>query len=173
MKHTNSFLYLAFILFTAIGLVACSQQEKTDIPSGKKEVVKNVAETVSKEVEKIPVTLYKNPNCQCCARWAASMDKEGFDVEVKVSDKLASIKDEQGVPSNLRSCHTAFVDGYAIEGHVPAEAIRKLLKERPDEKGLAVAGMPTGAPGTMGKKDTPYDVFVFGKGGSQSVYGTY
>lgn len=116
------------------------------------------------------VTLYKNPTCSCCADWGEHMEASGFRVEVKEGADLARVKQEVGVPFDLSSCHTAVVDGYALEGHVPADVVRKLLAERPDIAGLAVPGMPRGVPGMPGEGLGSYDVVAFEQGGATDVY---
>ena len=98
------------------------------------------------------ITVYKTPTCGCCVKWVEYLRKEGFEVKAINRDDLAPIKQRAGVPSEMSACHTALVDGYVIEGHVPAQAIRKLLQERPDTRGLAVPGMPANSPG-MGDMD--------------------
>jgi hypothetical protein len=98
------------------------------------------------------ITVYKNPTCGCCEKWVQYLQKEGFEVKAVNRDDLAPIRKQAGVPPAMSACHTALVDGYVIEGHVPAQAIRKLLQERPDTRGLAVPGMPANSPG-MGEMD--------------------
>ncbi|MGQ0579400.1 MAG: DUF411 domain-containing protein [Betaproteobacteria bacterium] len=105
------------------------------------------------------ITVYKSPSCGCCVKWVEYLQKEGFEVKVINRDDLTSIKQREGVPAAMSSCHTALVDGYVIEGHVPAQAIRKLLKERPDTRGLAVPGMPSNSPG-MGEMDGKLKTFT-------------
>lgn len=111
------------------------------------------------------VTVYKDPSCGCCGAWAEHMAKSGFSVKVVENTTLEEFKAEHGIPSVLQSCHTALVAGYVLEGHVPAEAVRKLLAERPAIKGLAVAGMPAGSPGMEmpGIAPEAYDVMTFGE----------
>jgi hypothetical protein len=93
------------------------------------------------------VTVYKSPYCGCCTAWSEHMRDNGFNVtEIKRED-MDTIKKEKGVPEQLESCHTALIDGYVIEGHVPAADIKRLLNERPDAKGLSAPGMPMGSPG--------------------------
>lgn len=110
------------------------------------------------------VTVYKDPSCGCCGAWADHIAKAGFAVKVVESASLEKLKAEKGVPQALQSCHTALVAGYVLEGHVPAEAVKKLLNERPAIKGLAVAGMPAGSPGMEmpGVAPEPFDVMTFG-----------
>jgi hypothetical protein len=105
------------------------------------------------------ITVYKTPDCGCCVKWVEYLQKEGFEVKAANRDDLSSIKQRAGVPPEMSSCHTALVDGYVIEGHVPAQAIRKLLKERPDTLGLAVPGMPANSPG-MGEMDGRLKTFT-------------
>ena len=152
-------MYTGLLVFVAAGISACSQD---------KQVKAKTDEATSAQTEPISVTMYKNPNCQCCERWAAYMEENGFSVTATPSDQLASIKDKNGVPNNVRACHTALIDGYVVEGHVPVEAINKLLKERPDVKGVAVPGMPAQSPG-MAEVPGPVDVYFF-NGPDQVAY---
>ena len=98
--------------------------------------------------------------------------EHGYSIQTnELSDsQLESIKDKYGVPQSLRTCHTAIVEGYVIEGHVPAELIQRLLKEKPAFAGLGVPGMPVGSPGMYGPKPQPYDVFSFDKKGRVTLY---
>jgi hypothetical protein len=110
------------------------------------------------------VTVTKDPNCGCCSEWVEHLRQAGFVVEVRDAPDVNRMKARLGVPSDLAACHTAEVSGYVIEGHVPASALRRFLGERPNAKGLAVAGMPVGSPG-MEAPDAPpdtYDVILFG-----------
>ena len=114
--------------------------------------------------------VYKSPTCGCCADWITHMEKNGFKLEVHDQPDMWPIKKKMGVPSNLQSCHTAMVGGYVIEGHVPADVIARLLKEKPVIKGLAVPGMPMGSPGMEGPRKDPYDVVTFDKDGKTTIY---
>ncbi len=119
------------------------------------------------------VEVWKSPSCGCCKDWVAHMQANGFGVEVHDSGNVAA-RARLGVDARFGSCHTAVVAGYAIEGHVPASDIRRLLKERPVAVGLAVPGMPIGTPGMdgpeyKGRKD-PYDVLLLQANGTASVY---
>jgi hypothetical protein len=118
------------------------------------------------------VTVYKNPTCKCCARWVEHLKLNGFTAEVHDMDSIDAVKDRYGVPQALRGCHTGLVDGYVIEGHVPADDITRLLKERPKVAGLAVPGMPPGSPGMYqpGDPKEPYDVLTFQKSGPTTKY---
>jgi hypothetical protein len=120
----------------------------------------------------IPVAVYKSPTCGCCGKWIEHMRAAGFEVTVTDMPDVTPMKDKQGVPAALRSCHTALVGGYAIEGHVPADVIKKLLKEKPNAAGVAVPGMPMGSPGMEGPSKDSYNVVLFDKAGKTSVYAT-
>lgn len=117
------------------------------------------------------VTVYKDPSCGCCKKWVEHMQQNGFRVEAHDTSGVDGIKDQAGVPQATRSCHTGLVGGYAIEGHVPADVVRRLLREHPaDVAGLAVPGMVTGSPGMEGPYPEHYDVIAFTKDGRTSVY---
>lgn len=120
------------------------------------------------------VVVTKDPNCGCCGGWVEHLLKAGFPVEVKGAKNLGELKTRLGVPDSLTSCHTAVVEHFVLEGHVPASAIQKLLAERPLATGLAVPGMPIGSPGMEvegGDPDT-YSVILFGPTG-QRIFGRY
>lgn len=101
--------------------------------------------------------IYKTPWCGCCTAWADQMREAGFPIAVTVIEDIEPLKAKAGVPADLASCHTAFIEGYVVEGHVPANEIARLLEERPRATGLAVAGMPMGSPGM--EVDGPADAF--------------
>lgn len=118
----------------------------------------------------------KDPNCGCCDAWVEVLQSEGFTAEVELMEynALQAHKAASGIPAGMVSCHTAHVDGYALEGHVPATEIRRLLSERPDAVGLAVPGMPYGSPG-MGP-DTEreaYEVHLIRKDGTTEIFARY
>ena len=110
-------------------------------------------------------TVHKNPWCGCCTAWVEHLEANGFDVTVEETDDLAPVKARLGVPGHLESCHTALIEGYTIEGHVPALAIHQLLAAAPALTGLAVPGMPMGSPGMEGATSEAYDVIAFGPDG--------
>ena len=121
----------------------------------------------------IRATLYKNPQCSCCEAYAAYLRKNGFDVDEKPTNHLAEISLKAGVPEKFQGCHTMFVDGYVVDGHVPVSVIRKLLSERPAIAGITLPGMPTGSPGMTGRKDGPFTVYAIRKdGAAPTVYAT-
>lgn len=122
------------------------------------------------------VEVWKDPNCGCCEDWVSHLRANGFTVQVHNSGNTAA-RARLGVPDALGSCHTAQVGGYALEGHVPASDIRRLLKERPSAIGLAVPGMPIGSPGmdgaVYGGRRDAYDVLLVQRGGTTRVYQHY
>jgi|SRR3989344_1316848 len=113
---------------------------------------------------------YKTLTCGCCGTYGAYAQKKGMKVEVVNVNDADSIKDKYGVPEALRSCHTVIVDGYFVEGHVPAEAIAKMLAEKPGIKGIAMQGMPYGSPGMPGNKEGPFVVYAVQNDGSYEEY---
>lgn len=157
MIHIKQFLPFTLVLFLAAGISACSQEKQPNTQSEQ-----------SPDAEAINVTMYKNPDCQCCSKWAAYMEENGFSVTQKPTDTLSTVKEQQGVPDQLGACHTALIDGYVVEGHVPVEAINKLLQERNEAKGIAVPGMPAESPG-MTENPSPVDVYFF-KGADQVAF---
>ncbi len=123
--------------------------------------------------EPMHATLYKNPQCSCCEGYAAYLRTNGFEVEVKPTNDLAEISGKAGVPEKLQGCHTMFVDGYVVDGHVPVTVIRKLLSERPAIAGITLPGMPEGAPGMTGSKHGPFSIYAVTKdGAAPTVYAT-
>jgi hypothetical protein len=116
------------------------------------------------------VVVSKDPSCGCCSGWVDHLKAAGLPVEVHETAGINRVKVRLGVPDDLASCHTAEVGGYVIEGHVPADAIKRLLAEKPQAKGLAVLGMPIGSPGmeVEGVEDDTYDVVLFGPAGPKT-----
>lgn len=122
------------------------------------------------------MTVYKTATCGCCSAWVDHVRGAGFDVEAIDVERARLIEHKQdfGVDQRLASCHTARVDGYVIEGHVPAADIRRLLEQRPDVAGLAVPGMPTGSPGMeYGDRVDPYRVIAFDEQGRMRIFAEY
>ncbi|MEQ9560652.1 MAG: DUF411 domain-containing protein [Rhodospirillales bacterium] len=116
------------------------------------------------------ITVYKSPHCGCCGAWVTHMKDHGHDVKTVGMEDLTTIKKMTGIPEPLQSCHTAVVDGYVIEGHVPASDVARLLLEKPKARGLAVPGMPVGSPGMEGPNPEAFDVVLFQTDGSSAVY---
>ena len=117
------------------------------------------------------VTLYKNLQCTCCGAHAKYLEEQGFTVEVKPVPDLHSINQKAGVPDTLEGCHTSFIDGYVVIGHVPVDAIRKLLAERPKIVGISIPGMsrmPANLPGMPGTRSQPVAIYEITADGSPS-----
>jgi hypothetical protein len=121
----------------------------------------------------IEVQVFKNPQCGCCNGWVSHLEADGFSVSVQDLDDLTQIKRVAGVPDELSACHTAVLDRYSIEGHVPAAALQRLLAARPDIRGLAVPGMPAGSPGMPSPRPERYDVLAFTADGRISRFMTF
>ena len=120
------------------------------------------------------IDVAKTPWCGCCAVWVERMREAGFELEVRNVEDLNPVADKAGVPRNLRGCHTAKVDSYVIEGHVPAADIRRLLAERPDALGLSVPGMPVGSPGMeQGGRVDRYHVVLIMRDGKHRIWSTH
>ena len=116
------------------------------------------------------IQVFKTPTCGCCKMWVDHLAASGFEVEAEDLADLDTIKEMAGVPNHLLACHTGMIEGYAIEGHVPAAAIEKLLAERPKIKGIAVPGMPAGSPGMPSPTPERYDVVAFGGGEQDRIF---
>jgi hypothetical protein len=145
---------------TAVGAKALSAQ-----PSPK------ASPTPATKAPLPPMTVYKDPNCGCCTEWVSHVRKAGFVVTVRDTADMPAVKASFGVPAALESCHTARVGSYAIEGHVPADLIQRLLREQPVARGLAAPGMPVGSPGMeQGSQKDAYDVLLFDKAGKTRVF---
>jgi hypothetical protein len=116
-------------------------------------------------------TLYKDQNCPCCEGHAKYLEENGIEVDIRSVEDIAAISKGAGVPADYQGCHTLMLEGYAIEGHVTVEIIRKLLREHPaDVVGISLPGMPTGVPGMGGPYEGPYSVYAIKKDGSTSVF---
>ena len=118
------------------------------------------------------VTVYKSPTCGCCKKWISHLEDNGFRVKAVDMNSVMPIKRQYGIGNSTASCHTALIDGYVIEGHVPASDIKRLLKDKPGHiRGLAVPGMPVGSPGMeQGARKDPYAVLSIDKTGRTEVY---
>lgn len=117
-------------------------------------------------VLKSEVTVYKSGGCGCCGVFTKYLSQQGFSVDVKNTESMSVIKDKFNIPGTMQSCHTSMVDKYFVEGHVPAQAIEKLLTEKPDIAGIAVPGMPSGSPGMPGAKMGKITVYSVHKDGA-------
>ena len=108
-----------------------------------------------------PALMYKNPSCSCCETYAAYREQNGFKVDIKPTNDLEQISSRLGVPDALQGCHTVVIDGYLIDGFVPADVVKKMLSERPAITGIALVGMPMGSPGMGGPKTEPFTIQAF------------
>ena len=121
----------------------------------------------------IPVKLYKNPSCYCCDLYAKHLEENGFKVELINTTDMASIKQKYGVPEKLEGCHTAIIQGYVVEGLVPAQFVQRMLAEHWAIKGISLPGMPVGAPGMPGNKAKPLVVYTLEAGATPQTYATF
>jgi hypothetical protein len=138
-----------------------------------KAIILPLALLMSAQASAAAVEVMKSPYCACCSKWIEHLQQHGFQVKVTNTDRLHAIKDELKVPAALRSCHTAKIGKYVVEGHVPVADIKRLLKEKPNATGIAVAGMPMGAPGMEhGNHKEPYKTMIFGANGTK-VYASH
>ncbi len=121
--------------------------------------------------ETAEIIVYKTPSCGCCEKWVRHLEAHGFEVFTENMDDLSPIKRSHAVPPRLQSCHTAIVEGYVVEGHVPGDLVQRLLREKPKIAGLAVPEMPVGSPGMeVGDQRQPYEVLAFDETGEVSLY---
>ena len=196
LRTNGAALALAGIL--TIGLVACggsADTESADIPApqpvenaayadkANNEMTGDAVDYASdyvadEDVSAETLVVYKTAACECCAKWVDHMQEAGFEVDVhEVSqEEMSQVKEGNGITRDLASCHTAQIAGYLVEGHVPAKDLKRLLEERPEGvKGIAVPGMPIGAPGmeVEGKPADEYEVVTFDEAGEQTVYAWY
>ena len=155
---------LLAVVSALLALAACGQPAAPPAPA--------VSKAASVHGDLPPITVYKTATCGCCKAWVNHLREAGFPVDARDVENLVPIKERVGVPHGMGSCHTAEVGGYFVEGHVPAEDIKRLLMEHQGAKGLVVPAMPVGSPGMEhpSGKVQPYDVFIVGADGAKSVY---
>ena len=134
-------------------------------------LLKSPSSNADENTDKIKATVYKSPNCGCCVSHVAYLKRHGYDVEVKAVGDIDAVKEEHNIPYDKQSCHTTVVGDYFVEGHVPVEAITKLLEEKPDIDGIALPGMPVGSPGMGGLKSEEFVIYAL-KDGVASVFTT-
>jgi len=116
------------------------------------------------------MTIFKSATCGCCGIFGQQMDDKGYNVDIQISSDLDSVKKKYKIPAHLQSCHTSVIGDYFVEGHVPSEAIEKLIKEKPDIAGIAMPGMPSGSPGMPGAKSGPFVISAVHKDGSVTEF---
>lgn len=156
-------LFASLLLLIAPASLSACTEESAD--------AQDAQATVEVATELPTITVHKTPTCGCCNAWIDHLRTNGFHVEAVDVQDTRPMASRLGVPDNMRSCHTGEVAGYAIEGHIPADDIKRLLNERPDIVGLTVPGMPLGSPGMeAGGRTQPYSVFAIERDGSTSVF---
>ena len=155
-KTTSKFIILTVILFSVFFIF--------NFATDKKDALANIN---NKQI----VEVFKTPSCGCCYGYVLFLEKEKFKVKQTDMRSLHTIKQKYNIPVEMQSCHTTIMGKYFIEGHVPFEAVNKLLKEQPDIDGIALPGMPIGTPGMPGDKDEPYVIYQL-KDGKSSVFMT-
>jgi hypothetical protein len=153
----------------AFAVIACSKQE---VPAAQEKTTETATVAAAPSpASLIPIKVYKTPTCGCCKAWVQHLEENGFKVEVMDMPDLSAVKAKYGVKPEMHACHTAVVNNYVVEGHVPADLILKMINEKPAIAGLAVPGMPMGSPGmeSGGAKES-YAVLSFDSTGKSSVY---
>ena len=165
------------LLTVALGLAACNAPETPDAQAASSETAPSPELAVSEVSSSAPAaagpvaTVYKSPTCGCCSLWNRHLEENGFEIVAHDRNDMTAVKDSLGVPGDLASCHTAVIEGYVVEGHVPAASIRRLLEERPEALGLTVPGMPLGSPGMeQGDLKQSYDVLLVDANGEATVF---
>ena len=173
----KSVLWLAPILFS---LAACSQETATTVPSGETVTGMSAAPDSAPEpvvaAAQFPLmVVHKTPWCGCCGDWVENMENAGFQVEIHDMEDLGPVKDRLGVPYAKGSCHTTEIGGYMVEGHVPAEDIKRLLQEKPDAVGLVLPGMPMGSPGmeSPDARQQPFTVELVRRDGTTEPFSNH
>jgi len=165
----RSLVFILIAIAVGIVLAGCSSTTtSTTTPTSSPDAttLPSLEKTSFKEGE---LVMYKSSNCGCCGLYASYLKKKGFSVQIIQVDDVTPVKDELSIPQEVRSCHTIKVGKYFIEGHVPVEIVRKFLSEAPDADGIALPGMPSGAPGMPGSKMGPFIIYTV-KNGSYEEY---
>lgn len=161
MRRFNGLCVMAVLLLPGCSDTDAGHADSSVVPASGAVAIAETGDTI---------TVWKDANCGCCKNWVEHMRKHGFTVIAHDTPDLTPVKQTRGVGADLASCHTALIAGYTIEGHVPADVVRKMLAEKPAITGLAVPGMPMGSPGMEGGTPDKYDVIAFKTDGSRSVY---
>ena len=154
MKNNQIILAGLVTILSLGGLVMFSNSNRAETTT---QALQSTSEV--EPIDKIAVKTYKSPFCGCCKGWTGYMEDEGYSLAVEEVEDMDVIKERFDIPEELESCHTSEIEGYVVEGHVPEVAIAKLLAERPEIKGIALAGMPSGTPGMPGPKNEDYVVY--------------
>ncbi len=159
MKYKRSLLTIGIVAIFGVVLWYGQEQPQQKMAGIEPDTSSvDSAETTSAPIERI-ATVYKAPNCGCCNGYIAELKKQGYEVDVKSTQDMASVKEQYGIGEDKQSCHTMVIGDYFVEGHVPLVAVEKLLSERPDVDGIGLPGMPIGTPGMPGAKQAPYEVY--------------
>ncbi len=163
MKRRSGMLAVAGLVAAGVIVVSAAPVLRPgSSPAGPDAAIAGAAEMV----------VYKSPTCGCCNGWVEHMRAAGFTVRAENETDMGAVKDREGVPLELSSCHTAILGDYVFEGHIPAPVIQRFLEQAPDLAGLTVPGMPVGSPGMEGPNPVPYEVIALGRDGSRTVYET-
>ena len=162
MNALNRHKLAVVIVTAAVGITGCTDGSIPKPPP--------TPQTVTVAGELIPIKVYKDPNCGCCKEWVKHLEANGFKVETMDMPDISMVKEKYAVKPELQACHTAVVGDYVVEGHVPADVIKQMLKEKPAIAGLAVPGMPQGSPGMEGATKERYNVLTFDRAGRTTVY---
>ena len=160
--------YSGLAIAMAFAITGCSKNDASASSASSVPLRDGAPATSSASL--VPIKVYKDPGCGCCKAWVQHLEENGFKVEVVDMPDLSAVKAKYGVTQELQACHTAIVGDYTVEGHVPADLILKMLKEKPAIAGLAVPGMPMGSPGMEGASKERYDVLTFDRAGHTTVY---
>jgi len=158
MKSKNKLL-LALFIAGLIAVAGCSSQKI----GGNNQISGKVADGIT-------ATIFKSSSCGCCSVYTQYMGKKGFDVKIEETEDLTPIKEKYNIPGSMQSCHTSVIGSYFVEGHVPVEAIEKMLAEKPDIAGIAMPGMPSGSPGMTGAKRGTFVIYAVNKDGSTAEF---
>lgn len=163
------------LILGGLALTGCSPSGSSNGGSESRQILAAAqsSATPSPATREAAMTVYRDPSCGCCEAWADIAREAGYQVTLLDDSDMAAVKLRLGVPPGLASCHTALVDGYVVEGHVPLDQVDRLLRERPaDIKGIAVPGMPIGSPGMEVPDGTrkPFQVIAFDQAGETSIY---
>lgn len=188
LAYTLNVVAVSVVVLSGWGSIAVAHDEKSEESTSslvdENSVVKKQASNstdpsegggLSKaDIESLTMTVYKSPSCGCCTDWADYMKEEGFTVKSIDTNDMDSIKAQLGLTApELKSCHTAVIDGYVIEGHVPANDVKRLLSESPEILGLTAPGMPMMSPGMASRTPKDYNVKAFNQAGETHLWSTY
>ena len=158
--HMNKYIISGtFLVLFVLGVTAWSVADTETVP-------------LEGKLRNTPVTVYKTPDCGCCDVYARYLERSGIDTNIKdvSQQELTDLKEDNGIPRNLSSCHTSFVSDYFVEGHIPIDAINSLLSDQPDVSGIALPGMPSGTPGMPGPKHEEWVIHSVGHDGAVAEF---